>query len=280
MLFAIIGTLASSVMSVFDKIILDYKRLTYKQLLPVSLTTTFVICLFAFPFLGQISPKFFALKYEIIFALEICTAFFLNIFFFYSMKREELCDIEPFVLMDGPLTVILAALLFPSERNLIPLVLTLIAAFALVLSRVKKHHFRLVFKKTTLALMAYVILSSFESQFAKVLLEVLSPVALYAIRTGFLATLFWVFLKPRLARLPMTQKRNLAIDGAISFIVFISRFYAIMYIGIVQSTLIFLLAPVLTLGFSKFYLKENLTFRKISADIIIIACVAVTLLTR
>jgi drug/metabolite transporter (DMT)-like permease len=273
MIFAFIGALASSIMSVFDKVILRRRNLSFRQLLPFSLTTSFILCLFAFPFLGNVDSSFFSPKYLLLFGAMVISSYILNILFVYSMKKEQLCDVEPFVLMDGPLTVIIAAMIFPSERSLLPLVLTLLAASALIISRFNKRHFKFIFKKTTLALLLYVLLVSFQAQFAKVLLEVMTPVALYTFRNGVLAALYWVTLRPKVSSITFVVKRNLVIDGVITFVALICHFYAILYLGIVETTLIFLLAPVLTLGFSKYYLKENFTLKKAIADTIILGCI-------
>ncbi len=280
MIFAIINMFANSAESILDKVILKTKNITYKQFLPFSMAILFIIGLFVFPFLGRVDIEFFTTKYLLLFILETFVAYFYNVFFFYSLKKEELCDVEPFVLLDRPVTVIMAALLFPSERSLWPLVLTLIAAFALILSRLKRKHFKIGFKKTTLALVGFIFLLSLEAQLAKVLLEVMSPVGFYLFRTGLLTVIFWIVFRPKISKLPSFEKRNILATGLITYIEYIARFYAIIYLGIVQSTLILLLSPLLTLTFSKVYLKEHFTFRKAMADFIILGCVVATLLMR
>lgn len=277
MIFAFLTAIMNSLENILDRLILRSKKVSFRHYLAISLTVIFLLCALAWPFAGRLDTAFFTSQYLWLFAGVIFVAFFYNIFFFYAISKEELCDVEPFVLLDRPLTVIMAALFFPSERSFWPLVLTLVAASALVLSRIDFKNLKVKVKKTTWMLAAFVILISLESQMIKVLLTVASPVSLYCLRTGVLALLFWVILRPNMKKVTKTETRNISLNGAITFVEFTARFYAIAYLGIVKSTLVLLLSPVITLTFSRFFMKEHFTAKKVIADIIIIVCVAATL---
>lgn len=275
MFTAIFAAFANSAEVIYDKLVLREKGLSFKHLLTVSMTAIFVVSLLFFPFLGKINNEFFSVKYIMLFIGILFVAFFYNIFYFKALEKIDLCDVEPFELLSRPVTVIMAALVFPSERSFFPLVFTIIASLALVFSRVEKRHFKV--RKTTWLLIGFVALISIEAQLVKVVLEVLSPVALYSIRVGILSIIFWLLLKPRINKGNRKEVISILPLGIITFAEYIARFYSIIYFGIVQTSLFLLLSPVITLLFSKLLLKENLTLKKAIADMIIIICVAATL---
>jgi drug/metabolite transporter (DMT)-like permease len=129
-------------------------------------------------------------------------------------------------------------------------------------------------KRETLALVGFIFLISIENLLVKIILPVISPVTLYGLRVAILSILFFLFLRPKVKGVRRNQYLEMFIIGSFTAIEYIFHYYAIGYIGIVQTALISLLGPVLILFFSKFFLKEKLTLKKALADAIIILCVA------
>lgn len=272
MITAFIAAFGNAAEVLSTKIAFRERNISYRNFLAVSMSFIFLFTGFIFIFLGYVNPAFFEQKYILAFAGVILFAFLYNNLYFFALYKEKVCNVEPIIMLEPLVTVSLAAMIFPSERNYPALILTLVASLVLVISRIERHHLK--FNIYLLAMLGNVFLMGGEAQLVKILLEVVSPVALYFFRTGILAVFFLLFLKPKLTCLTKGQVFQVAIIGLVTAIEYIARFYAISQIGIVQSSLIFLLGPVIILLSSRLLLKEKITVQKVIADIIIIMCVA------
>jgi drug/metabolite transporter (DMT)-like permease len=154
--------------------------------------------------------------------------------------------------------------------------ITVIAASALALSRIEKKHLKP--NKYTLAMLGFVFFVSAEALLAKAILEVFSPVAYYTFRVGIASLLLAVFLRPNLKTLGKKRIKSTALMSLFITVEYIAFFIAIDQIGIVKTSLIFLLGPVLTLLASKFHLKEKITPKAALADSVIVVCIIISIL--
>jgi drug/metabolite transporter (DMT)-like permease len=129
-------------------------------------------------------------------------------------------------------------------------------------------------------MLGFVILISIESNLVKPLLDVVTPIALYTLRIGVLATLFLLFTKPDLKKVNKDSFFQTALIAFIVAVEYPCYYYAIQKFGVVETSLIMLLAPVLILFSSKILFKEKLTFKKTISSAIIIACIAMAILIK
>ncbi|NTU69447.1 DMT family transporter [bacterium] len=239
----------------------------------ISVCFVFLITLLPSFFFGQIDFSSLTLLHLIIFIVVVLLALSHNLLYYYSLCAEAVCDVEPFALMQYPFAIFLAFAIFPSERNIAVLVITLIASLALIISRIEKHHLNI--NKYFFAMLGFALLTSIEGVFIKILLEVFSPIALYSLRIGFLSLLLFVFMRPNFKK--VGKKNNILIFGSafLTVVNFVFYYYAISNIGIIKSSLIMILAPVMVLILSRLMLKENLTLKKAMADTVIVSCAIV-----
>lgn len=271
MIFAILSALGNASNVLGSKLIFREKEVNFRNYLSITMIFIFLLANILF-FIFQPGFPVFTPKIILLFSAMVVLAFGFNSLYFYSLSKADVCDVEQIDMTRPLFTVLLAAAIFPSERNGIAIILTVIAASALIFSRLEKHHLKP--SKTTLAMFGYVFLVAIETQIVKVLLEVFNPISFYLLRVGLLSILFYFFLKPNVKELKKKEIGQFFLMSFVIAIEFLSRFFAIQTIGIVKTSLLFLLAPVIVLIFSKIFLKEKLTLKKIIADAIIVSCVA------
>ena len=182
-----IATIASAAGVIMDKFILTRRKMEIHVVVPVLFMFLFLTVIILFPFLGKISPQIFELKYILMFFGMLITGIIWNLFYYRGIQSEKVQDFELILMFQPLFTIILASIFLKGENNFRIEIAAIVAAVALILSQVKKHH--LVCSSGALQMMLAVVVMSVELIFIRVLLDVLSPVALYAIRTG----IFFIF---------------------------------------------------------------------------------------
>jgi drug/metabolite transporter (DMT)-like permease len=192
------------------------------------------------------------------------------------MKGEKINNIEQAKMLE-PLFTILLAVVFSFffqglyERNTQILIPALVAGLALIFSHVKKEH--LNFNKYFLAAIVGSFFFALELIISRLILDLYSPVTFYFLRCLAVLLLSYVIFRPKLNNVDGKLKINMLIIGAIWVIYRVVTYYGYIKIGIISTTLIFMLAPVFIYTLAKILLKEKINARNIIASIIIIACV-------
>ncbi len=276
MINAFIAAVGNAFEVIQSKRVLSIYKMPSKTLLTLGSALIFILMVFISFFWGGLDFSKIKSIHYILFLGVIIVGFFYNYLYYYSLKRGALCDVEPLAMFHPLLTMILAVIIFPDERNYYILIPALFAATTLIVTRVQKHHLKM--HKYTAAMLGFVILMAIESNLVKPLLEVVSPVALYTIRIGILSILFFIFTKTDLRKtnkVSIWQTFLIAIAVAIEYPAY---YFAIQKLGVVETSLIMLLAPVLILFSSKLIFKEKLTIKKAVSSIVILICIATAII--
>lgn len=276
MFSAFLAALIEPIQLIGTKKIFGKKKINYKSFLVLNMFFIFFFSSIAYIFWGDFNLERISIFIFYLFAIEIFLSFMFNILFYYALSGEKVSRVQPIAMLVPVFSIAMATLVFPDERNWPVVAIAVFAAFVLAISRIERHH--LVINKYSLAMLGFVLVISIQALFAKALLEVFSPVAFYTIRVGILTFLFALFLRPNLK--VFGKKRTSAVFWLSLLITaqMLSWFFAIEQIGIVQSSLIFLLGPVLTLVASRFYLKEKISKKAIIANTVIVICVVASIL--
>ena len=209
------------------------------------------------------------------FALIVVISVAANLFIFYSLKREKVSEFEPIWLMQSIFVIILAFIFYSSERNWISFVLGIIASLALILAHVKKHH--LVFDKYNISAVLGSLLFAIELVISKPILYLYNPFAFYFLRCFFILIICYALFRPN------GKDLNRGYSLIILSIGLIWAFYrAIIYwgyenMGIISTTLLFILSAVFTFLFAAIFLKEKPTIRQIVSAIVIVICVVLSI---
>ncbi len=276
MISALISALGNAFEVILSKRVLDHYKMPARAFFTLGSTLIFfVMCTLLFVTKG-VSIGTLSIYHYLLFGGVIIVGFFYNYLYYYALKRGALCDVEPLAMMYPLVTMLIAIVFYPDERNLYIVIPALVAATTLIASRIRPHHLKM--KKATTAMLGFVILIAIEANLLKPLLEVVSPMLLYTARIGTLATLFLFVSKPSLEKVKEEAIWQTAIVSLVVAVELSAYYYAIKTLGVVETSLILLLAPVAILFSSKYLFKEKLTLKKSLSSAVILACIAVAIL--
>jgi len=121
--------------------------------------------------------------------------------------------------------------------------------------------------------LGFVLLAAIEAIFDRQLLEVYSPSALYAVRTGLVFLSLWLVFRPNFRRLTSQNILSIFILAVIATSYMIFMFSGFKDFGVVFTTLVLTLTPILIYFFAVVFLKEKLRKRVVLAAAIILACI-------
>lgn len=238
---------------------------------PVLFMFLFLTVIFLYPFLGKVSPQIFELKYILIFFAMLITGITWNFFYYKGVQSEKVQDFELILMLQPLFTIVLASLFLKGESNIRIEIAAIVAAIALILSQVKKHHFSC--SEGAVEMLVAVIFMSIELIFIRVLLDVMSPVALYAIRTGIFFVFFFIYYHPQINRVSNTNAALILGTAALATTQMVVKFYGFTQYGVVYTSLILILAPFLVYIFSSTFLHERLKPKTVICGVVILGCI-------
>ena len=257
---------------IVDKIALSRERI------PLDVFQTFLFLFLCFftaifvPFLGKINFSLaFSNTYLLIFVMMVATAIVWNIFYYKGLQKESLNEFELIIIMTPLMTTFLAGLFLVEERNWTVIQASVVASLALILSHLRRRH--LVFSRHSLGLIICVFLISLEMIFQKLLLKVYPPASLYFLRTLVIFIFFYILWRPKISKISLKSHGLIIASAAAGAMQMILKFYGFGIFGIVYTTLIMTLAPILVYFASAFIFKEKLAKRTIIAATVILACI-------
>lgn len=270
-MFALIAALTQAGGIIIDKITLTRRQVELKVFIPIVFLFLFLLSAILLPFLGHVSADFFKLNTLILFVLMIITAIIWNVFYYRGAQAEKVHEFEMIVIFQPLVTIILASFFLRSEQNWPIVVVSIIASLALILSKIGKEHFKIT--PSSAGLILAVVLMSIELIIIDVLLKVISPVAIYCVRTGILAIFFWLYYKPHVERVADHNVQLILFSSIFGVIQMVAKFYGFQTMGVVLTSLILILAPILTYTLSTFFLHEKLHWKQTVSFVIILICV-------
>ena len=270
MLAGLIAVITQTLGVTLDKVVLSYRKIPVKDFIPVVF---FFLCLFTIPILffkGAVAwQEFLTWRYILLYLAMIAVAIVWNIFYYQGVRSERVQEFELILMLNPLIVIVLAAIFFPAERNLQILIAGLVASSALVFAHLKREH--LVFSRAALGLIFCVILMSLETIMHRYLLNFISPAPLYFSRTLILLIFFCFLYRPKnVLNLSKISLGLIALNGFLGAIQFVARFYGYRDAGVIITTLILTIAPILVYLIAYLYFKEKIDKRKIIAGSIIL----------
>lgn len=270
-MFPIISALASVGGVLIDKITLTRRQVSLRVFVPVLFLFLFFFTVLLFPFLGKISPSIFSLYYLVIFIFMITTAIIWNVYYYRGVQMEKVHEFELIVMFQPLLTIILATIFLKGEQNIPVVIASIIAALALIFSHLNKTH--LEFSTGAKSLILATIFMSIELILIKIMLNVLSPVALYAIRTGILFVFFYFCYRPDVFKVCNTNAALILASALLGSLQMVAKFYGFEKFGVVYTSLILILAPLMVYILSTIFLHEKLKTRTVISAVVILGCI-------
>lgn len=270
-MFAFIAALAQAGGIIVDKIVLTRRRMKIHVFIPLLFLFLFILTGLLMPHLGKISLEIIRPYYLVIFLLMIGAAIIWNVFYYQGVQKEKVQEFELIIMFQPLLTILLAAILIEKNTNIHLLTAAIIASLALIISHIHKNHFEFSLGSRGLILAA--IFMSVEIILQKIILEVFSPVALYFVRTGIIFLIFLFLYRPRLGRVSTVNTFLLLATSGLGVAQMVSKLYGFQSYGVIYTSLILILSPVLVYISSTILLHERLKVRTVLSALVIIGCI-------
>ena len=278
----ILGSVALATGTILEKIVLRKKKINPRLYQTAAFLAIVVVMIPFLYFFWKLTPEALTGKNIFIFLLVVIFSMLANVFMFYSMKWEKISNLEPARVLE-PLFVIILALIFSFfaeglyERNLNVVIPALISAFALVFSHAKKHH--LEFNKYFMAAIFGSFFFALELVISRLVLDFYSPLSFYFLRSSGVLLLSFLIFKPKFKNLDTKAKGIIFVTGAIWVLYRILVYYGYLKIGVIFTTLVLMLGPILIYILAFFVLKEKIGWRNVVAAMIIVASILYALLS-
>jgi len=281
MYIPILGALALATGTILEKTVLRKKHISTK-LYQTAVFLAIVLAMIPFIyFFWKMDSQALELKNILMFGVVIVSSIIANLFIFYSLKCEKITNIEPARILE-PLFVILLAIIFSFfvaelyDKNLKVIIPAFIAAFALIISHVKKDH--LSFNKYFIAAILGSFFFAFELVVSRLILDFYSPITFYFLRCSTIFLLSLIMFRPKFKLLDKKSIWIILITGAIWAVYRIVIYWGYLNLGVIFTTLIIMLGPVFIYILAWKFLKEKLNWKNLLTSIVIIACVLYAIL--
>lgn len=269
--------------TILEKITLKDKKLDIK----LYQTAGFLaIVLAIIPFLlfsWKITPEAYSIKNLLILLGLVLVSIIANMLVFYSIKGEKVTALQPTRALEPMLTILLSLIfgLFISGvyegisgKILIP---ALIASFAVVFPHIRKEHLRM--NKYLVSSIIGSFFFALELVMSKLILDYYSPITFYFFRCLLIFFISFIIFRPNFDKLDRKSAGLILITGLVWVVYRVAIYFGYMKYGIIFTTLITLMAPVLVYFLAHVFLKEKPNWKNILSSIIIVCCVLYSVLT-
>lgn len=280
----ILGAILDGAGTILDKTIVMKHRINYKNYTVYGFLALVLVMLPLTFFIWEIKPGAYSVFNLLIFMSVVLFSILANLLTFYSLKRKEITELEPIRLMQ-PLFIVLLAFIFSfffeiysSERKYSILILALIASTALILSHIKKHH--LNFNKYILAALIGSFFFAMELVISKTILQYYSSLTFYFLRCLLIFLISAFIFHPSIKSLENKTKILMFLSGITWVTYRLVLYYGYSTLGIVFTTMLFILGPIFIYLFARIFLKEKITLRHIISSVIIIICIITAIMIK
>ena len=203
----------------------------------------------------KISPEALSFFPLLVLGLMIIGSTLSNVLIYTGLRNKDLSHLEPIRNSQSIISILLAFLIFPEERNIFVLLIGLITTLALIFANLHRHENKkisIIFDK----FMWYVLLSMIISSFI----------------IGIFVLMFLLY-RPSVKNISSKQWSLFFLSALFYTLSAILKFTSIKDLGVSITVLIFNLSPAIIYLFSKFLLKEKISKKKVLASTIIIGCI-------
>jgi len=272
----IVGAILEGSGMIIEKKILRKHKINYKNYTVYGFLALVLVMLPLIYFFWEIDLQAYSPLNILIFMSVILSSILANLLIFYSLKRETVTELEPIRLMQPLFTILLAFIFsfffiaYSSERKHSILILALIASITLIASHIKKHH--LVFNKYIIAALVGSFFFAVELVISRAILPYYSALTFYFLRCLSIFLITLLIFRPK-DKIKNKTKLLILITGAIWVVYRWILYYGYLALGVIFTTMLFILGPVFIFIFARIFLKEKINLRQIISSIIIVACI-------
>lgn len=272
MLYPLLAAVIDSFALVFAKRFLNiFKKLSAPAFAFWVLLFIILVGLATLPWTGHIDRAALSWPYLLLAIAMAALAANYNLLYYYTLKREQVARIEPFLLFNPLVTIAIASLIYADERVWQIYLAAGLAGALLLWSRWQRSGFQ--WGLAMWAMVGFAILYGIEVAIIRQLLTVYSPVALYLVRSVVTILFLWVLERGRFPSITWRQALYLlALAG--SAVLVAGLVYTSYHLrGVGQTVVVLILSPVLVYLLSAAVLKEKLLSRDIVASVGVVALV-------
>lgn len=270
-MFAFIAALTQAGGIIVDKIVLTRKQVETRVFIPVLFLFLTLLTGILVPFLGHVSRDFFQLKYILFFFGMLIVAVIWNFFYYIGAKKEKVQEFELIIMFQPLMTILLAAIFIEKNINIHIFIASILASIALIIAHLKKMHF--VFTEYSWGLIIASFFISVEIIFQKILLEVFSPASLYFWRTAIIFVFFYIYYRPHMNKVSNNNIWLILLTSALGVGQMVTKFYGFDKYGVIYTSLVLILSPILIYIFSTILLHERLKARMVLSFLVILGCI-------
>jgi len=274
-IFPIGAAVLQAISFTLDKVVLSFKKITYRTYVGISFPLMFIITLIIFfIFQPPLNFSLFSGKLLYLVIASVILTIITNLIFYRALDEDKISEMEIISLLGNIPLIIFTSFIFASERNYLIIFLALLASCSVVWAHWKGHHFQII-KTTKLFLFWTLLISPFGAIITKSLLAVWSPISLELVRVGIVALILGPFFLRFERKASVKAFLLLIATNILTTVAWILYFFSYQKIGIIQTVLIFSLQPLLVYFASIFFLKEKLHWKKFISFLIILAAIVV-----
>lgn len=272
-----LGALFQATSRALDKFVLSSERVEPRVYLGVSFIFIFFIDLVLFFGTGAaLSETIFQGKFLALMGASVILGIIVNAVYYSGLAVQKLTEVEPITLFGNATAVLIAGFLIHGEHDLPSLLLTLLAISAVIWAHLERRH--LVFDRYMWCLFLWSLVGApLSVAVNRELLRAYSPIALEAVRTALMMPFFlFIMRKNELhAHLVKRSWAVLFLLNLLSAVAFVLLNFGYQTMGIIETTLLWMLTPLFVYVFATVFLGEKLRAKNAAAfSVVILSIVA------
>jgi len=274
-LFPIAAAILQAGSLTLDKVILSIKRINFKTYTGVSFPLIFLITLaIFFIFRPPLSFNLLARNLGWLLLLSIAITIITNLIFYRALDDDRLGEIQTLDLLRNIPIIVFSSIIFTDERNFAVIIPALIASVAIIWSHWENNRFKI--KKHTLTFFVWSLLAGVAgASISKVLLTSWNPISLELVRSGAIALILGSLFFKYTSKISLKAFLLLLATNILTSIAWILFYFSYQRLGVVYTTLIFSIQPLLVYMASVLFLKEPLQWKKAVAFFVVLASIGV-----
>lgn len=263
-----------------DKAILNIRRIDYKFYTAVSFPMLACVDVAIwFIFRPTLNLSMFGGTTGLLVAGTVAMLIITNLLYYRALDHTHVSEINVLSLTSVIPVMLVNALIFADERQLVILIPALIAAAAVVWSHWERSELR--FARHTPAFLMWLWFSApLVAASAKVILTTWSPIALELVRDASIALILLPLFWSSIRAIPIRGWFLFVVTNVLSATGWILYFYGYQHIGIVYTGLLFTLQPLLVYFSGVLLLKEPFVLKKFIAFLVVLASITATQVMR
>ena len=272
-LLPIIAAVLQASSFTIDKVILSFRKVDFKVYLGISFVLIFLIngiifLLFQPPF----SLALFANYNWLLILISIGLIILTNFIFYWVLNHEHLGEMQTLSLLAGIPVILISSFFFTSERQPTIVIPALIALLAVVWSHWEHHHFQIA-RRSALFLLWSFSVAPVGVILSKTLLATWNPISLELVRSGVIACLLTAFLYRGYRGAEGSAGGLLLITNILTSVASLLIYFGYQRLGIVYTTLLFSIQPLLVYFASVWFLREHWQWKKGIAFFIVVGSI-------